>query len=129
ADGADGADGSVVTIGVNGNWFIDGVDTGTPATGPVGAEGKSAYQVAVDNGFVGDEAAWLASLKGDKGDKGDDGIGGVTQAGSNITITGSGTDADPYIINGADPQNLENFQINGANLEIGIENGNIVSLP
>lgn len=44
--------------------------------------GKSAYEVAVDNGFVGTEAAWLASLvgptgatgaKGDKGDTGDTG--------------------------------------------------------
>lgn len=27
--------------------------------------GKSAYQVAVDNGYAGTEAEWLASLKGD----------------------------------------------------------------
>lgn len=32
--------------------------------------GESAYQSAVDHGFVGDEAAWLASLKGAKGDVG-----------------------------------------------------------
>lgn len=32
-----------------------------------GADGKSAYQVAVDNGFVGTEAQWLASLKGATG--------------------------------------------------------------
>lgn len=30
--------------------------------GPSGPPGKSAYQVAVDNGFVGNEAEWLASL-------------------------------------------------------------------
>lgn len=41
-----------------------------------GDNGKSAYQVAVDNGFVGTEQQWLASLKGDKGDKGDSGING-----------------------------------------------------
>ena len=29
---------------------------------PIGADGDSAYEVAVANGFVGDEAAWLASL-------------------------------------------------------------------
>ncbi|WPK29290.1 hypothetical protein [Escherichia phage vB_EcoM_EP57] len=29
--------------------------------------GKSAYQIALDNGFVGTEAQWLASLKGDTG--------------------------------------------------------------
>lgn len=40
------------------------------AQGIQGKDGKSAYQVAVANGFVGDEAAWLASLKGEKGDDG-----------------------------------------------------------
>lgn len=68
-----------VRIGVNGNWFIDGVDTGKPSRGEAGengvgtkgGDGKSAYQIAIDNGFVGNEAQWLASLKGDKGDKGD----------------------------------------------------------
>ena len=44
--------------------------------------GKSAYEVAVENGFQGDEKAWLESLKGEKGDtgktgkKGTDGING-----------------------------------------------------
>lgn len=42
-------------------------DTGaTGATGPQGIQGEdglSAYEVAVENGFVGTEAEWLASLK------------------------------------------------------------------
>lgn len=29
-----------------------------------GADGKSAYEIACDNGFVGTEEEWLASLKG-----------------------------------------------------------------
>jgi hypothetical protein len=41
------------------------------------ANGLSAYQVAVKNGFVGDEAAWEASLKGDQGIQGEQGIQGV----------------------------------------------------
>ena len=41
--------------------------------GDKGDEGKSAYQVAVDNGYVGTEQQWLASLVGPKGDKGDTG--------------------------------------------------------
>jgi hypothetical protein len=40
------------------------------ATGIPGPAGKSAYQVAVDNGFSGDQATWLLSLKGAKGDTG-----------------------------------------------------------
>lgn len=44
--------------------------------GPTPEDGESAYQIAVDNGYVGTEAQWLASLKGDKGDKGDTGNDG-----------------------------------------------------
>ena len=36
--------------------------------GPQGDPGLSAYDVAVAEGFLGDETAWLASLKGDDGD-------------------------------------------------------------
>ena len=37
-----------------------------------GKDGKSAYQIALDNGFIGTETAWLESLKGVKGDPGND---------------------------------------------------------
>ena len=37
-----------------------------------GNDGKSAYEIAVDNGFEGSESEWLASLKGSKGDDGSD---------------------------------------------------------
>lgn len=37
------------------------------AVGPTGATGESAYQIAVDDGFVGTEAEWLASLVGATG--------------------------------------------------------------
>jgi hypothetical protein len=39
---------------------------GPPGTGA----GDSAYFVALQNGFVGSESEWIASLKGDKGDAG-----------------------------------------------------------
>lgn len=39
----------------------------TGANGAAGTPGESAYDVAVDNGFVGTEAEWLASLKGADG--------------------------------------------------------------
>ncbi len=40
----------------------EGGNGGTP-----GADGKSAYEIAVEEGFEGDKDAWLASLKGDDG--------------------------------------------------------------
>lgn len=45
-----------------------------------GAYGKSAYDVAVANGFVGTVAQWVASLEGAKGDKGDTGAKGADGA-------------------------------------------------
>lgn len=44
----------------------------------VGKDGKSAYEIALSEGFEGSEAEWLASLKGDKGEKGDKGDIGLT---------------------------------------------------
>lgn len=41
-----------------------------------GRPGKSAYEVAVDNGYTGTEEEWLASLKGDPGDTGATGATG-----------------------------------------------------
>lgn len=74
------ADGDVIGYDATlGRWT--NVSGGT--TGPAG---DSAYQVAVDNGFVGDESAWLISLigptgaKGDTGDQGPAGPQGATGA-------------------------------------------------
>ena len=50
------------------------VETITETLGTQGDPGLSAYQVAVANGFVGNEAAWLASLVGPSGSGG----GGAT---------------------------------------------------
>ena len=54
-----------------------GSTTPGPA-GPQGDPGKSAYQIALDNGFEGTEQVWLASLKGPKGDQGLKGEKGAT---------------------------------------------------
>ena len=85
-NGKDGKDGSVVTIGDNGNWFIDGKDTGVPATGPQGDPG--APGAPGENGTIGsvitigDNGNWFidgkdsgvpaTGPKGDQGDKGKD---------------------------------------------------------
>jgi hypothetical protein len=49
-------------------------DQGTP--GAAGADGKSAYEIAVQDGFTGTETEWLASLVGPQGPQGDPGPAG-----------------------------------------------------
>lgn len=43
-------------------------------TGLPGSDGKSAYQLALSEGFEGTESEWLASLRGVPGDDGDNGL-------------------------------------------------------
>lgn len=63
--------------------------------GAPGAPGKSAYQLAVDHGFVGTEAEWLASLKGaDGGGAAEDwrelmGTGGFAMTLNGAPVTGA----------------------------------------
>ena len=64
-----------------------------------GPEGKSAYEVAVDEGYTGTEEEWLASLKGDTGDTPDITIGTVTTAepGTPAAATMTGTPEAPVL--------------------------------
>lgn len=68
--GNDGEPGATGATGPTGPQGPAGNDGAAGAPGAAGADGKSAFQIAQDNGFEGDEAAWLASLKGAKGDPG-----------------------------------------------------------
>jgi len=73
----------------------------TGDTGPAGAtgpEGPSAYEVAVAEGFVGDEAAWLLSLVGPTGATGAAGADGAPGA---TGATGATGPAGPQGIQGA----------------------------
>ena len=69
----DAGDGTVIAAGPvdwRSSWESgDRVQTVsfTTAGGPPGAPGASAYEIAVENGFVGTEAEWLASLGGGGG--------------------------------------------------------------
>ena len=58
--------------------------------------GKSAYQIAVDNGFVGTEKQWLASLKGEPGTDGTDGVDGTS---ATITVGNVTSGAAPNVSN------------------------------
>ena len=80
-----GTPGSIVTIGANGNWYINGSDTGKPAYSviSIGANGNW-FIDGVDSGF---------KAQGNKGDKGDTGA-----SGSVITIGGNGN----WFIDGED---------------------------
>ena len=71
--GPQGIQGEKGDTGEQGPQGIQGEQGLQGEKGDTGVDGKSAYQIAVDGGFVGDETAWLASLKGEKGEKGDTG--------------------------------------------------------
>ena len=55
------------------NELVDNIELTPGPAGESGADGKSAYQAAVDRGFEGSEEEWLESLKGPQGEKGEDG--------------------------------------------------------
>ena len=61
--------------------------------GIIGVDGKSAYEIWVDEGNVGTEQDFLDSLVGEKGDQGDDGV--AIDFIQNTTPTGTGTGSIP----------------------------------
>lgn len=75
----------IITIGENGNWFIDGVDTGKPSKGEDGANGTDG-----ENGEDGND--------GSDGEDGTDGSNGSDGKTPTIEIGANGN----WIINGTD---------------------------
>lgn len=92
------------------NWVRIGDSTN-------GVNGKSAYEIAVKNGFEGTEEEWLESLKGETGEKGPQGETGPAGANGNTPyiqdgywfISGSSTGVVAQGQNGADGQNGQAF--------------------
>lgn len=83
ADGKDGKGIAGVTQSADGKSITVVYDDGTmsspmPIPTEKGDNGKSAYDVAVENGFSGTEAEWLASLKGEDGEAGAAGADGFS---------------------------------------------------
>jgi hypothetical protein len=68
--------------------------SGSATPGPQGAQGTQGIQGT--RGDIG--ATGLAGATGPQGPAGAAGQGGVTQAGLGISVTGTGTVADPYIV-------------------------------
>ena len=147
--GAAGRDGVSPTIGSNGNWHIEGVDTGVAATGRDGngiklieevtsdVAGKTKIQITFDNdtttcfyvangsdgkdGLNGvDGKDGAEGAKGDKGDKGDIGATGNGIAKVEKTLTNGLVDT--YTITFTDNTTTTFTIVNGANGANG-ENG------
>ena len=94
AEGIKGEKGdkTLVTIdSANKHWLIDGVDTGIVAEGTRGTDGtngKSAYEIALETGYVGSKEDWITSLKGVDGAKGSAGQDG-NALNMNIALLGN----------------------------------------
>lgn len=74
--GPPGADGQPGRNGMDGSDGRDGIDGQPGKDGTDGTNGKSAFEIAVKNGFIGTETEWLESLKGKDGADGKDGAVG-----------------------------------------------------
>ena len=67
-------------------------------SGGSGTAGKSAYEIAVDNGFVGTETEWLESLKGAEGTNGATFTPYVSSSGE-LSWTNDGDKKNPATVN------------------------------
>ena len=96
-NGQDGGEAATPTIGENGNWYINGEDTGKPSRGEDGAPGADGQ-----DGAPGE--------KGDPGEPGADGEDGVSptvatssiEGGTHVVITDASGAHEFDVMNGAD---------------------------
>lgn len=91
--------------GCNGSYVVDKLNEIIGVVNTTALEGESAYQIAVNNGFVGTEAEWLLSLKGEPGEGSGNGSGNpvvnnviVDNSSGSPVITLNGTN-DTFIYN------------------------------
>lgn len=91
-----------------------------PLQGPQGAAGISAYQVALNNGFVGTEVEWLASLVGPQG------VQGITGNGvASVVRTNTVGLVDTYTITFTDTTTTTFNVTNGLNGTNGVDGQDI----
>ena len=99
---------SYIAVPETGTWWVGDIlaDLSSTQTGDStvvylasapGADGASAYEVAVANGFVGSEAEWLASLVGPPGDSGSGGgaVDSVNDLTGVVVLDAADVGADP----------------------------------
>lgn len=93
-NGQDGGEAATPTIGENGNWYINGEDTGKPSRGEDGAPGADG-----EDGAPGE--------KGDPGEPGEDGVSPTVatssiEGGTHVVITDASGAHEFDVMNGAD---------------------------
>ena len=100
-----GSEATVTKRGADSITYLDfGIPQGKPGKdGSNGKDGKSAYEIAVANGFEYDEQTWIASLKGNPGDQGIPGNDGITPRIDYETYTWKIGDTDT----GIDPRGVK----------------------
>ena len=96
---------------------------GTEAEWLDSLNGKSAYQIALDYGFVGTIEQWILSLKGNKGDNG---VGVVSIA--RTSGNGAAGTTDTYTINYTNNTSSTYQVVNGANGSPGANGRGITSI-
>ncbi len=100
AAGANGEAGATGPQGSKGDTGATGPQGAIGLTGPAGAVGPQGPKG--DTGATGPQGpiglTGPAGANGTNGTNGAPGVGGVTTAGTNITLTGSGTVASPYVV-------------------------------
>lgn len=85
---SDPTQGDAYTIGADKVLYVFNGTTWQDMGSIKGVEGKSAYEVAAENGFIGTESEWLESLKGERGltgEKGDPGAPGADGKDADLT--------------------------------------------
>lgn len=93
----EGETANVVNVGTKTNLVLDfTMPAPKIVKGAQGDRGKSAYEVAVDNGFKGTEAEWVYSMVGHDGKSPTIRIGSVT-TGEIPSVKNSGTALDPIL--------------------------------
>lgn len=101
----------------------ESTDTGGQS-GANGQDGKSAYQIAVENGYSGTVSEWLNSLKGTDGQNGADGQNGKSAYELAVENGYSGSVSQWLLsLKGADGQNGTNGTNGKSAYEIAVDNG------
>ena len=97
--GADGKNGVTPNIGDNGNWWVNGEDTGIPATGKDGQNGKPGESGHTPEITIGSNGNWyIDGVDTGMPSRGEDGEPGEEGGTPDITIGSNGN----WFINGVD---------------------------